>query len=133
MRAKTTNNLRRRGSVRKPRLRILVVSEGAKTEGLYVSLFVHGLRAANVQIDILGRECGSDPLTVVEFARERFRQDRGYDLCYCVIDRDDHNATRYQNAVALAAKINSESNQREFREIVSDPCIEYWFLYILFI
>jgi hypothetical protein len=124
----TLRDLRRRRAERRPKLRILAVSEGAKTEGLYLSLFVRELRAANVQIDVLGRECGSDPLTVVEFARERFLSDRGYDLCYCVIDRDNHPVARFNAALQMANALNSRFKNRAFISIVSDPCIEFWFL-----
>jgi len=119
---------KRRGPVRRPRLRILIVSEGAKTEGLYFSVFSRSLNAANIQVDIMGKECGSDPLTVVEFAAGRFCQDRGYDLCYCVIDRDEHDVQRYSAALAKGSKINAQFKTRSFYVIVSDPCIEFWFI-----
>lgn len=111
-----------------PRLRILVVSEGEKTEGIYLSLFIRQLRAANVQIDIMGRECGSDPQTVIEFARAKFQEDKGYDVCFCVIDRDNHALNRFNTALSLAKSIDGKSSSREFICIVSNPCIEYWFL-----
>lgn len=121
-------DLKRRRPAKRPRLRILVVSEGSKTEGLYLSLFVRDLRAANVGIEILGRECGSDPLTVVEFAKARFKSDPGYDVCYCLVDRDNHPVARFNASLALAAALNAKYNNRNFHVIVSDPCIEFWFL-----
>ena len=124
----STRDLKRRPAKKSPRLRILVVSEGAKTEGIYLSLFIRQLNAANVAIDILGRECGSDPQTVVEFARDRFLQDSGYDICFCVIDRDNHPILRFSQALSVASSVNLKSRTREFTAIISDPCIEFWFL-----
>lgn len=125
---RTVRELGRRRAARRPRLRILIVSEGAKTEGLYLSLFARALRASNVSVDIMGRECGSDPLTVVEFARDRFQEDKGYDLCYCVIDRDNHDLNRFNAATALAKAVDGKYKSRYFTAIVSDPCIEFWFI-----
>lgn len=126
MAKRSTASLRRRPPMKKPRLRILVVTEGEKTETLYISLLVKELRATNVVVDICGEECGSDPQTVVQYARKRFIEDKAYDICFCVMDRDNHPLVRFNNALELAAKSNSSG--RSFSAIVSDPCIEYWFL-----
>ena len=126
--SKTTRMMRRRVAVKPPRLRILIVSEGAKTEALYFSLLVKNLSLTSVRAEILGKECGSDPLSVVEFAKKRFSQDVGYDLCYCVIDRDSHAIARFRAANELARSVNARSGRREFLIMVSDPCIEFWFI-----
>jgi hypothetical protein len=126
MAKRSTASLRRRSPMKKPRLRILVVTEGEKTETLYISLLVKELRATNVVVDICGEECGSDPQTVVEYARKRFIEDKTYDICFCVMDRDNHPLVRFNTALELATKSNSL--RRSFSAIVSDPCIEYWFL-----
>lgn len=120
--------LKRQMATRRPRLRILIVSEGAKTEGLYISMFVQVARAANVEMRVFGRECGTDPLTVVQFAESEFRRDSGYDLCYCIIDRDRHDPSRFADAIQLGRTINARSRARSFDVIVSYPCIEFWFL-----
>lgn len=124
---RSLRQLGRRAATKKPKLRIALVCEGEKTEQLYFSLFVDELRAANVRLEIMDRECGSDPLSVVRFAQERFAGDNGIDTCFCVIDRDTHHT--FDAAVELAATIQRKmSRKRKFRLIVSYPCFEFWFI-----
>lgn len=111
-----------------PKLRILVVTEGAKTERLYVSLFVKRLRAANVEVRIFGEQVGTDPLSVVQFAVSRFKADTGYDICFCLIDRDTHDEMRFNRALELAKRTAKQHPRRHFDVVVSYPCIEFWFL-----
>lgn len=70
--------------------RVLVVCEGAKTEPNYFREIRHTYRLNTANIDICGEECGSDPLSVVNYAIKKFREDPDYNRVYCVIDRDKH-------------------------------------------
>jgi len=125
---RSVGGLRRKPPSRKPRKRILVVSEGEKTEGLYVSLFRQRLRAANVAIDLVGKECGSDPMSVVEHAKAVFDRGRDYDICFCLIDRDTHPQDKFKRAQEIANGVNLRSKNRDFHFIPSYPCIEFWFI-----
>lgn len=86
-------------------------------------------RLSNANIEICGEECGSDPLSVVNFAIKRYNKDRQkgklYNRVYCVIDRDKHNT--------FAAAIDKLRNTKRgkgviFDAIVSVPCFEFWLL-----
>jgi hypothetical protein len=76
----------------------------------------------------MGRECGSDPLTVVEFAAQEFAEDDGYDVCYCLIDRDSHPIDRFNAAINKSNVINDKLARRQFVTLASYPCIELWFI-----
>lgn len=118
---------KRRGATRTPRLRILLVCEGEKTERLYFSLFLADLRAANVRLEIAKRECGSDPLSIVRYAKSRMKEDPGIDECYCVIDRDSHE--HFANAIQEADDFQASLGKtRLFVTTKSYPCFEYWFI-----
>ena len=113
---------------RTPKRSILIVCEGERTEPNYLSFFKKELRLSNVAVEICGSECGSDPLSVVEYGEKRFRKDRSIDDCFCVIDRDAHAIQRYNAAKIKAQALDDREKKRDFVLFVSDPCIEYWFL-----
>lgn len=126
-RRKSLNQLRRGRPTRTPRRRLLLVCEGEKTERIYFSLYLRDLRAANVRLEIAKRDCGSDPLSLVRYAKARMKEDRGIDECYCVIDRDTHEhfAEAVQDALDFQRSIGAK---RTFVTTKSYPCFEYWFI-----
>lgn len=126
--ARDVRQLKRAKPRRRPRALLLAVCEGQKTEPNYFAGFKRSLKLANVELEIFGRECGSDPLSVVKFAQTRFQKDRSIDECYSIIDRDTHDSANFNAAKVLADSVNSKSGKRKFILIVSDPSIEYWFL-----
>ena len=73
----------RRGPVRGPYDRVLIVCEGEKTEPHYFGgLRLHyRLSSANIEIT---RAHGTDPMSIVSFAEARLGN---YDRAYCVFDR----------------------------------------------
>lgn len=79
-----------------------------------------GLSRANIVI--CGEECGSDPLSIVEYAQERLKEDSGYDRVFCVFDKDSH--TTYDEAVDRAKR----KPGKKWKAIKSVPCFEYWVL-----
>ncbi len=120
-------DLKRRAPTRNPKMRILLVCEGEKTERIYFSMFLAELRAANVSLEIAKRECGSDPLAIVRYAKNLMRKDPDIDYCYCVIDRDSHS--NFESAVREGVKFGEElKSKRLFRTIASHPCFEVWFI-----
>lgn len=125
----TLSQLKRKKIFRRPRARVLVVSEGSKTEGLYLSLLIRAHGASNVSVDLYGRECGTDPISVVEFARQKFNSDGDYDVCYCLIDRDSLPLQNFARALKICETVNRKSGKREFAAIISYPCVEVWFLF----
>ena len=105
-----------RGRPKQPlRPRVIVVTEGEKTEPQYINEFLRIHGAPNVHIG----GTGFDPLGVVEKAIELKKNlGRGTRAhVWAVFDRDEH--PRFEEALQLA--------QRNcIRVAVSNPCFELW-------
>jgi hypothetical protein len=110
----------------KPRLeefkRLLIVCEGSKTEPIYLGEVCQVYRLSSANVEIVGSECDSAPITVFRYAQERFRLDPSFDEVYCVIDRDSHPTF---DAAVSACRTHQSGR---FRPICSYPCFEYWVL-----
>lgn len=119
--------------------RILIVSEGSKTEPNYFNeIRVHcRLHTANVAVQ--SSKLGTQPIQVVQHAktlleqgdRPKNIQPRAFEKVYVVFDRDDH--VSYFNALQLAesldGKLKNDAKQSvRFRAIPSVPSFELWLL-----
>lgn len=117
--------------------RILIVSEGSKTEPYYLGEIraEYRLHTANVQVQ--PGLFGTTPTQVVEYAEYLFVngdeniQPRAFEQAYAVFDRDDHDT--YHNALAQAAaldgKLRNDLKQPvRVEAIASVPCFELWLL-----
>lgn len=109
-----------RGKAKRPlKPRVIVVTEGQKTEPQYIFEFLRLHRAANVRVV----PTGFDPRGVVEKAIEHKREadatSKGTSrtCVWAVFDRDEH--LRFEEARQLA-----KSN--EIRVATSNPCFELW-------
>lgn len=107
---------------------ILIVCEGEKTEPSYFKGLRNEWRLHPTQIEIIGEECDSAPISVVDYAlelrRERERNakrgmERPYDQIWCVFDYDEHEdlSKALDKACANSVKI-----------ALSTPCFEFWYL-----
>lgn len=106
---------RRRVDVREIHQRFLIVCEGRKTEPLYFQSF----RAPRVVIKIDSDE--SDPERLVARAADIWGQDRAaFDQVWCVFDRDEVSAERFNRAMELAKR-------RKIRVAYSNPAFELWY------
>ncbi len=125
-RARSAKGLQRRAARRDAYDKVLIVCEGKKTEPHYFhGLRNHyGLNTANVQVC---GECGSDPNSVLSFAKQRYREEKdagdAFDKVFCVFDKDAH--TNYDGALKAIATAQPRNN---FVAINSVPCFEYWLL-----
>ena len=119
--------------------RILIVSEGSKTEPNYFREIrsLHRLHTANVEVQ--HSELGTSPIQVVQYAQELFENGDGYkqirrrafEQVYAVFDRDDHDS--YFDALGLAksldGKLRNDNKQVvSFKAIASVPSFELWLL-----
>jgi RloB-like protein len=119
--------------------RVLIVSEGRKTEPNYLREIraVHRLQTANVHVQ--PSELGTEPVQVVQYARSLFEtgdhhmqiQPRAFEQVYAVFDRDDHRT--YFDALKLAesldGKLRNDNKQPvQFKAIASVPSFELWLL-----
>lgn len=119
--------------------RVLIVSEGSKTEPNYFREIraAHRLHTANVEVQ--PSELGTSSIQVVQYARELFEQGdrhkhiqrRAFEQVYAVFDRDDH--VSYFDALKLAesldGKLRNDNKQPViFKAIASVPSFELWLL-----
>lgn len=124
--AKSTKSLRRSVAKRGPYAKVLIVCEGEKTEPHYF----HGLRSHyqlnTANVEVCG-ECGSDPMSVVAYAKQRYREEKdtgdAFDKVFCVFDKDAH--LNYSDALTTIAAAKPNDT---FIAISSVPCFEYWLL-----
>lgn len=116
-----------------PAKRILIVTEGTFTEPTYFNHVKSERCISSLDVDICG-ECGSDPLSVVEHAKNKSNvegsvNDGGYDVVYCVFDRDTH--AHLEKALSEIQSLNKKGSSLragKISAISSYPCFEYWFL-----
>jgi len=119
--------------------RILIVSEGSKTEPNYFREIRAANRLHTANVEVQPSELGTSSIQVVEYARELFEkgdrhkriQPRAFEQVYAVFDRDDH--TSYFDALNLAAsldgKLRNDNKQPViFKAIASVPSFELWLL-----
>lgn len=121
-------DLERKKATRNERKRVLIICEGEKTEPLYFRELISFFCLSTADIKICGKECGSDPLSVVKYGEYCFNNDNDFDFISFVFDRDAHKT--YDKALD---KINNMKRKNKFRKtsinaITSNPCFELWFL-----
>lgn len=119
--------------------RILVVTEGSKTEPNYFNEIrtANRIHAANVQV--VPSAYGTEPIQIVQYAESLFLngddskniQPKAFEEVYVVFDRDDHHT--YHNALsrieALNLRLKNDNSQKvAFKAIASVPCFELWLL-----
>lgn len=119
--------------------RILIVTEGSKTEPQYLEEIraVHRLHSANVEVQ--PGQLGTAPIQVVRYAQQLFEQGdlhkgirpKSFDQVYAVFDRDEHDS--YFNALNLAKSLdgklrNDDRTPISFKAIASIPSFELWLL-----
>ena len=119
--------------------RILMVTEGSKTEPNYFREIRSAFRLHTANVEVRPSEWGTAPIQVVQYAQELFEkgdhhkniQRRAFEQVCAVFDRDDHAS--YHDALALAQELNGKlrNDARQpvvFQAIASVPCFELWLL-----
>lgn len=106
--------------------RYLIVCEGEATEPHYFNGLKNVERLPTAHVEVWGEQCGSDPLSVVEFAATQYAEETldRYDRVFCVIDRDRHDT--FKPAVARVKELLESGVPIEL--VVSWPCFEFWIL-----
>lgn len=118
--------------------RILIVTEGSKTEPNYFREIRadHRLHTANIAVQPC--KWGTAPLQIVQYAKDLFEkgnphkiQPRAFEQVYAVFDRDDHDS--YFDALQLATSLDNKLRNDlkrpvEFKAIASVPSFELWLL-----
>lgn len=119
--------------------RILIVSEGSKTEPNYFKEIRAEYRLHSANVEVQPSALGTQPLQVVDYARELFEKGdshkgirpRGFEQVYAVFDRDDHRT--FHDALARARALdgalrNDLKQPVKFVAIPSRPSFEFWLL-----
>ena len=124
---KSGSDLKRRAAFRQEPDRVLIVTEGSKTEPDYFGSLIEELGLTTAKIVIVG-DGGSAPISVVEDAKRRLSQDDDFEHIYCVFDRDRHPS--YEQALQA---LNGLAGSKGFKAkvvmaIPSVPCFELWYL-----
>ncbi len=119
--------------------RILIVSEGSKTEPNYFREIRAAYHLHTANVEVRASELGTAPIQVVQYAQYLFEHgdrhrnipERAFEKVYAVFDRDDHES--YHEALKLAASLdgklrNDASQPVAFQAIASVPSFEIWLL-----
>lgn len=119
--------------------RILIISEGSKTEPNYFREIRTAYRLHTANVEVRPSELGTAPIQVVQYARDLFIsgdshkniQPRAFEKVFAVFDRDSHES--YHQALALAESLNGKlKNDAKqlitFQAIASVPSFELWLL-----
>ena len=119
--------------------RILIVTEGSKTEPLYLEEIRAAYRLHSANVEVQPGQLGTAPIQVVRHAQRLFEngdmqkgiRPRSFDPIYAVFDRDEHDS--YFNALGLARSLdgalrNDDRQPVAFKAIASVPSFELWLL-----
>ena len=100
--------------------RILIVTEGSKTEPLYLEEIcaAHHLHSANVAVQ--PGQLGTAPFQVVRYAQQLFQEGdlrkgippKSFDQIFAVFDRDNHES--YFNALEVAKSLDGTATRKMF-------------------
>lgn len=124
--AKKFQNLQRGRAKRAVYKKLLIVCEGEKTEPNYFMEAREYFSLNTVNVEVRG-DCGSDPMSIVKFAKQRYREEKDsgdpFDEVYCVFDKDGHDTyDKALNALTTATPKNT------YFTINSVPSFEFWLL-----
>lgn len=119
--------------------RILIVTEGSKTEPNYFTEIRSHYRLHTANVKVRHSDLGTEPLQVVQHAKDLFEngdrhrnlQPRAFEQVYAVFDRDEHlsYAEALQMAHALDGRLRNDNKQMiSFKAIASVPNFELWLL-----
>jgi hypothetical protein len=122
--------LARKKGKRPPYPRILIVTEGEKTEPQYFDEIRKKLRLSATHIAIADSSYGTEPGQIVECAADLFRaRGKEFDQVFAVFDRDEHRTYHEALDACPRAKLRNDENRHvTLRAVPSNPCFELWLL-----
>lgn len=137
--ARKRADIERKKATRPSHDRILIVTEGTKTEPNYFNEIRKKHRIGTASVQVQPSNLGTDPLQVVKYAQTLFENGdpfekipaRAFDKVFAVFDRDNHRY--YFEALQLAASLdgkmrNDTKELVQFCAIASVPNFEFWLL-----
>lgn len=129
---RSLNTYRRKQKFREPRAHLLIVCEGEKTEPQYFKRLCKKLRLTSAEIRICGKECGSAPISVADYAVQVSKKEKieakksltaPYDCIWCVMDVEQTG-----NNPTLPEALQ-KAKSHDIKVALSNPCFEYWLLW----
>lgn len=122
---KERRHIRRKSGGKKENTRILIISEGTKTEVHYFRNLVEFEGIVGVVIKPATN--GTAPSSVFSSACDMYQKEinkgETFDNVYCVFDRDEHAC--FDKTIDAIERKNPKG---VFKAIKSYPCFEYWIL-----
>ncbi|MBT5229381.1 MAG: RloB domain-containing protein [Methylococcales bacterium] len=139
-RNRQAQKLARKQGNRLPADRILIVSEGSKTEPQYFEEIRQVLKLPTANICMMPSDFGTSPDQVVEYAMEIFQKGcphrniraKSFEKVYAVFDRDEH--AHYFDALKLVKTYQQKKLKNDLKEPItvkafaSIPSFELWLL-----
>ncbi len=127
--ARESEELQRRSQKRAAHDRVLIVTEGKRTEPNYFAA-LRGVLDLSSHLVVVEPSSGSAPITVVQCALDKFAKDPDFNDVFCVFDHDDQPT--FQDALDLAQanqQLTMEDGEdARLHAIPSIPCFEFWLL-----
>ena len=132
--------LERKQNTRKSHDRILIVSEGEKTEPNYFKEIRNKYRLNTAHVGIEPSGYGTEPMQITQYAEDLFKQGdphkkinpKAFEQVYIVFDRDDHktyfDALSYIEILDKKKLLNDLDEPVRFYAVASIPCFEFWLL-----
>ena len=129
-RERQARKLARKKGTRPPYPRILIVTEGEKTEPQYFDEIRRQERIPSAHVVVRNSRDGTEPIQIVEYAIESFGEHNGeFDQVFVVFDRDEHHTYHAAlNACRDTTLKNDEKKRIPIRAVPSNPCFELWLL-----
>ena len=125
VRSRPSKELKRKSPYRTPNKSELIVCEGEKSEKKYFEAWKSKLRLSAVQIDVVSQS-ESEPIAVIKRAiakkKEMAKLGIPYEKVWCVLDVEIPPHESLDKAWEKAG------NTDKLELILTNPCIEYWFL-----
>lgn len=118
--------LARKKGTRPPFDRILIVTEGAKTEPLYIEEIRKQKRISSAHVEVVHSELGAQPRQVVDSAVAKFAETKAFECVYAVFDRDDHHT--YADALARVRQFDKtlKNDERKAMRFYAVPTVPYF-------
>ena len=131
-RAVPKERYRRPTPVLDERDRVLIVTEGKKTEPNYFQRLVDEFDLTTAVVVRIVGGGGPAPISVFDKTKSIVDSDEDYDYIYCVFDRDQHES--YGRAIEKIAQLarNNKFQGKTVMAITSVPCFEFWFMLHVF-
>ncbi len=127
-RSRSSRELRRQHPNLEERERVLIVTEGSKTEPEYFRRLIQELGLTTAQVKVVG-DGDPAPISVVQHAKALLKVDDDFEHVFLVFDRDSH--TTYNEAISKAKNLKPRRAPKKQVVVVipSIPCFEIWYLF----